>query len=104
MRKLRYLIPLVVIAIVAGWGVGSAQNSIRGIEGKRKTEKVRAATHAPGETKSSGRKIVNLPKPLAAATPDTVYAALTRKRHGWYEPLSTLTEEQTRHRSMSFRL
>ncbi len=41
--------------------------------------------------------------PVAAATPDTVYATQTYKRNGWFGPLDEISAEDARHRDMSVR-
>ncbi len=64
-------------------------------------QKLRDNPSAPAERKETRIAPRNLPPLTPKSWVDTVYCVETKKQHGWFGPLTILTPEQVRHRSMS---
>lgn len=76
--------------------VGKANQGIRDNIPATKKSKARPSRQATSAKNSSSTK-------CEEAKPDTVYAFQTKKQHGWFAPLGTLSKEQVAHRNTSIR-
>lgn len=84
------------------------------VKGKPQKSKAATPNHQPSSSRMGSHpappKAGSATKPDAVnkgnqktTTPDTVYSHMTKKQHGWFEPLGILTKEQALHRDYSYR-
>lgn len=89
---------IAVLILLLAWSYSVSGQQMRL---SQKTQVSKTAVAAPKTSKPA--KEAERPSRPGFLLPDTVYSAYTAKQHGWYSPLTIITKEQARHRSVSYR-
>ena len=98
LKIMRYVLLLVII-LTSYLNVG-AQTTLR-LKDKNRTTK--APRHSTVENTFNNKYKKSYSKQKRAIAQDTLYCTLTKKQHGWFSPLDTVSAETAKHCSKVFR-